>query len=99
MEEKSEEESKVSEKSESEEEYKSEEVPSESEEASEEYTYYTEEESKQEDKIFDSGFDKEPSEEVEMKGDDLGKLDVKEYGYSFWLRYLTTYPSMLVGGK
>jgi hypothetical protein len=25
--------------------------------------------------------------------------DVREYGYGFWMRYLTTYPVRLVSGK
>jgi len=31
--------------------------------------------------------------------EDLADLDVKEYGYGFWLRFLTCYPERLIKGK
>jgi hypothetical protein len=34
---------------------------------------------------------------VQFKQDELEKL--KEYGYGFWMRFLTTFPSRLENGK
>jgi hypothetical protein len=36
---------------------------------------------------------------LEFHEDDLGKLKVSEYGYSFWMRFLTLHPVRLINGK
>lgn len=46
---------------------------------------------------IDSAFDGETPVEEEYDQDDLDGL--KEYGYGFYARFLTTYPSRLLNGK
>jgi hypothetical protein len=48
---------------------------------------------------LDSAYNGEPSEQLEFHEDDLAKAHVKEYGYSFWMRFLIMHPVRLVDGK
>jgi hypothetical protein len=47
--------------------------------------------------IADAGFDKDPVAIINVKEVDL--KDSREYGFGFWFRYMTRYPSALLNGK
>jgi hypothetical protein len=47
--------------------------------------------------IVDAAFDRPAVADTIVKGDDLS--DVSEYGYGYWLRFLTRYPVPMWKGK
>jgi hypothetical protein len=49
------------------------------------------------DAIVPAGFNKPPVVDTKVAKADL--IDVKEYGYSVWFRYITNFPSVMPTGK
>ncbi len=47
---------------------------------------------------LDSAFDSDAAKVEELTDEKLPQV-VNEYGYGFWMRFLTTYPKRLVSGK
>ena len=47
--------------------------------------------------MIDAAFDKAAVADTVISGDDLS--DVSEYGYGFWLKFMTRHPVPLYSGK
>lgn len=47
--------------------------------------------------MIDADYDKAAVADTVLTGDDLS--DVSEYGYGFWLKFMTRHPAPLVSGK
>lgn len=50
------------------------------------------------DGLLKTAFDDESPKIIELTDDKL-PVNLEEYGYGFWLRFLTTYPKRLLSGK